>query len=176
VLAADRERLPAGRNDPHPRRRGQDGGDDLGGRSEHVLAVVDNKQELPVGQVAGHEVKGGDGTVVAQPEGFGGRAEDTLLGVHLGQPHEPGAVREPPREPGRRPQRQPRLADSARPDQADQPRGRQPRPELGELAASTDEATGLCGKVSAVARGRGHTTSKPPVRRGLNARLPKGAA
>lgn len=64
-----------------------------------MLAVVDNKQELPVGQVAGHEVKGGDGTVVAQPEGFGGRAEDTLLGVHLGQPHEPGAVREPRASP-----------------------------------------------------------------------------
>src|SRR5262249_58728554 len=82
--------------------------------------------------------------------GHQGRVQD------LGELDQPAAVAETAGEVGRNPDRQARLADSARPDQADQAGLGELPPDVGDLAAAADEAGCLGGQVARAPGGPGH--------------------
>ena len=158
VCAADEFSSSAGGDDPRHGAACQDGGQD--GRVSMLGRFVVNERETGRARAAIWVRRGRH--VVAQPRASVGRAEDlTRCAPRPARGQAPCAN---PRESGRRPQRQPRLP--TQPDQADQPRGSPAAPEAPAKQQRRPMNYWPLRKVSAVARGHGHATSKPPVRRG----------
>ena len=95
LLAADVEPLAAGREHPHSRTSGFDRGDEAGHRGQHVLAIVEDQQQLLIAQV------GDEGFLQAQtrtrghPEHARHRVQDAAGIAHGGQLTEPYTIEEP---------------------------------------------------------------------------------
>jgi hypothetical protein len=165
VLTGHRQRLPAGRDHPYARRRGEQVADEPGGRFEQVLAVVEDQQQLLVPEVGAQPGGRLGRSLVAQAEGGHDGVADQGRIPQLRELDQPGATPETPAEVGRDPDRQAGLAHTTRAYQADQPRARQLLPDFGQLTAAADETGRLGGQVARPTRGCGHGR-KVPRRRG----------
>ena len=148
MLTWHRERLPAGGNDTHARRGFHHVGHDLGGCFEQVLAVVHDQQQLLVVQVGKQEVQGLERGLVPQVQGRHDGIADQRWVLDFGELDQPSAAAEAACEIGRDPDRQARLADPARPYQADQAGPGELLPDFGQLTAAADEAGRLGRKVA----------------------------
>ena len=93
---------------------------------------------------------------VTQVESGYHRVADQRGVPYVGQLHQPGSRGETVLEVGRDTDRQPGLAHSARTDQANQTRGRQLPPGLGQLVAAAEETRRLGGQVAGSLSGPGH--------------------
>jgi hypothetical protein len=121
-----------------------------------MLAVVQNQQQLPPGQIL-RKHRGGrvPGPVLQAQRLRDGLRHQRLVAqlVELNQPH---PVPERPSQPGRGAQRQPGLAHPADPGQRHQPGARQQPSDLGQLTAAADEAGQLRRQIPGYARPRCH--------------------
>ena len=121
VLARDPEALAAGGHEPQSRAAAQQALDEVRERGEHVLAVVEQHDELGVADHARHLIDRVHGRteVDAQRPGERGRDGAGVRGRQLAQHHRSvgigGAQVVPDLE------EQPRLPDTTRPDQGHQP-------------------------------------------------------
>ena len=179
-LAVDNQRFPAGGQHPQPGRRPQQQVGQLGGRVHQVLAVIQNQQQLPPGQIV--RQRGGRrvaGPVLQAQDTRDGLGHQRLL-PQLIQPDQPHPAGKRPRQPGRGPQRQPGLAHPADPGQRHQPGPRQQPLDLGHLITAADEAGQLRRQIPRYTRSRCHDTSAPGISREgpaqalpLNAHVPR---
>ena len=152
ALAADPQRLPAGRQHPDAGAVGQQPGREDGGGLDHVLAVVEDQQRVPFRQGRAEPVNRVGAPVGAapgdRPLAQAERVEDRVRHLrrlgHRGELGEPGRPAVPARiGPGQalgRLGRQPGLAHAARPGQRDQALGRELLQHGGHLAVPADEA------------------------------------
>ena len=91
---ADAERLAAGGHDPNLAARGEQGGGELGAGVHHVLAVVEDEQQVAVGQVPAQRILRGGSTRAANLQRPG------RLGCDVGRL---GSPKRDPRATPRRP-------------------------------------------------------------------------
>ncbi len=131
-LAGDVEGLAAGGEHPHPRAGGREPGGGVGGRVQHVLAVVQHERPLPRRQPDERRVEG------READGPGDRGGDVLAAVHPGQLADGGI----PGSVGRGGQGERGLADPAHPRHRDEPAGGQQRAQRRELAVPAQQHPG----------------------------------
>jgi hypothetical protein len=157
MLPRHRERLTAGGNHAHARRGPDDLGHELSGCSEQMLAVVHFQQQLLVLQVRKQESHGlARGLVPQVQRRHDGVADECRL-QHLGELNQPSAAAEAAAEICRGPDGQARLADPARPDEADQACLGELLPDFRDLAAApADKAARLGWKVARAPGRSGH--------------------
>ena len=139
LLPRQVQRRAAGDQDPRPSGGGEQVGDEAAG-VEHLLHVVEDQQDVPLGKVAAEVFQQRGAARVLQPDAAGDRHRHQRRVPHRGQRHEVHAVREVRLRPARQLDRQPRLAAAARPGQREQPRAGQQASRLGQLALPAHEA------------------------------------
>ena len=133
-LAADSQSLAARGEEPQRRAAAQQVLGDLGGRRDHVLAVVEHDQHLPVTDQLGEPARVRKRR--ARPRSRRGRRPGSPTGA--------SSTRQPPnsRSVGlgaRHLQREPRLADPARPDERDEPMLGEQLHEVAQLGVAADQ-------------------------------------
>src|SRR6266516_3972285 len=121
-----------------------------------MFAVVHHQQQFLVPQVSKQDGGGRGRGLVPQIQGrHDGVAHERRV-ENLSELDQPSAAAEAASEICRDPDRQARLADSARPDEADQPGLGELLPDVGELSAAADEACRLGWKIARAPGGPGH--------------------
>ncbi len=120
MLSAYAQLLAAGHDDPYPGGGREQPGEQRR-RLHDVFEVVAHQQHLPIPQAV---LQGGRGAVLADPQAQRGadRRRDIGGGLGVGQRGERDAVAEHAGQPVAQLGDQPGLADTARPENADQPR------------------------------------------------------
>jgi hypothetical protein len=148
------ERLPAGSEDPQPRRRLEQFPGQPGAGLDEVLAGVEHEQDFPVRQVRRELSERVAGRLVRQAEHRRHGARQQLGVAQRGQLDQPAAVREGfPGQAGGT-QRQAGLAHAARAAQRDQPVPFDRVRDRGKLPPPADEPGDLSRKiVSSLAKG-----------------------
>jgi hypothetical protein len=157
LLADDRERLPARGEDLYPWRIAQEPRAHLGGRLDHVLAVVQDDQRLPVPDRGGEAVDrpAVGATALAERSRDGGRHVGRPSGgaVQRGELHQPGTVGVRVRPAPRHRERQARLADPARSGERHEPGVPKPVDDVVYRRRPADEG-GQRGRQVGAGRGR----------------------
>ena len=120
VLVAEPEGFTAGGEEPPGAAAGERGVDQLGGRIDHVLAVVQHDQHRPVGEV-GAELRAGTGGVAFDTERIGHRPQHVSGGAGRHEIDEHRVLRPALDVVVADSQCDARLADTARTDQRDEP-------------------------------------------------------
>ena len=95
LLAADVEAFAAGREHPHSRTSGFDRGDEAGHRGQHVLAIVEDQQQLLIAQIGDEGVLQAETRTRGHPEHARHRVQDAAGIAHRGQLTEPYTIEEP---------------------------------------------------------------------------------
>jgi hypothetical protein len=121
-----------------------------------MLAVIEHQEQFLVAQVRPKQIHRLGRSLVTQVECGHHRIGDQRWVPHIGQLHQPGAPGESSPEIGGDTDRQPSFAHATRTDQADQARGGQLPPGLGQLVMATDETSRLCRQVTESLGALGH--------------------
>ena len=156
VLTRHRYRLTAGGNQTHTRRSSYDFGENLSSGAEQVLTVVHHQQQLLLAQVSEHKGqrlgRGLVPQVQGRQEGVGNQG-----GIpNISELDQPRAARESTCEVCRNPYRKAGLADTPRPDEADQPGRGELLSQFCKLATAADEARRFGRQIARAAGGPGH--------------------
>ncbi len=163
-LAADPQRLPAGRDDPQPRAPGQQQLHQRGAVAHLVLAGVQDQQPVPRPQRLGQRLRQRDALLLADPD----RSGDLLGGlpVPVRQLDQPGLVQSLLVRIGRsrpgilrprmfctadhvagQPHRESRLPDTARATEGQRADLAEELGQLGKITLTTDELFGSAGRL-----------------------------
>ena len=148
-LARDGQRLAAGGQDPEAGRALEQSFGEPGGAVDEVLRVVEEQQDVLVGEERGHGRGRGDARDLGCAQCAGDLGRDLRRIAQWGQLGQPDTVRESVEEMARRLEHQPRLARPTRPDQGDQPMLLEQGGDLAELLVTADEARQLYRQVRA---------------------------
>ena len=127
LLAGDPQALPGGGQHLHRRGASQDLLHHLGGRLQHLLAIVHHHQHVPPRQRHGHTVGHAPPRPGGHPQGGGHRLGHRLGVTHRGQLHQPHPLPEGAGQLGRHLEGQAGLAHP-RPPRSRSPAGAPPPP------------------------------------------------
>ena len=139
ALGADAQWLPAGGDDAHVGRFAQQGVHQVGAGAQHVLAVVEDQQQLLPAQVVAQGLLQRLARGFLDAEHLRQRAAHQRRIEQRGEVDEPDAVPKGIEHFGGSLQCQPRLADAAGSRQRQQSRRRQQPLEFGDLPLAADE-------------------------------------
>ena len=192
-LPGDRQRFPAGGEDPQLRQPVEQLIGELRGRFDEMLAVVQHQHRLADVEQLGHPVErrgllhlpSVGKAAVPGAERAEHRVGQLIRRAHPGQRHEPHPAALISPMPGHRLQGQPGLARATGPDDGDQPGGGHQLGELLQLAVPADEAgqlrreparcgLGLAPRAGPARRGAGRDGS-PAARPRDRRRAPRSA-
>ena len=143
----------AGNDDLQSGRRGQQCGNQRGGRHQ-VLEIIDQQEHIPLGQDAIQGVQHRFSGAFKDPQCPGNRFRHQRRIGQGGQIHKPYAVGESLDHIGRDLDRQPRLAGPARSGKCQQARPIQQLPDARHFSGPADKGCQLYGEVLAGSGGR----------------------
>jgi hypothetical protein len=146
-LPADTERFAARGHDPNAAARSEQSGGQLGAGGHHVLAVVQDQQQIAVGQVSAQRIRRSGPARAANVEHPGRLRCDVRCIGPRGEIHEPDSVGPPPDLALGERQGEAGLADTARTRQRHQTRGAQRLADAFELASAPDQGRQRRGQV-----------------------------